>query len=306
MKRAVTALFIVCLAASAWAADVNPLYQIIDHPLNVLHQRDGYCQDPADNFGIILNASAEAVSEVADDLPESFECNQVAGWSFLVGGWGAAWEDPYGLKISFYNSANPPGYGPDQEALYVWNGPFMQATMVYDGDYQVWQVDIWGQDQTHVENPMSIGIQVEDDMDGEPPFYGVVLTNAGNIAQAEGFFSGDQFGYPRWTPMSAIDELGNEPYDMAWCMTTEQQQGCFLNCPADDGGLINPAGMGDKSPDIDFSGAVNVVDFAMFAGRYGTNDYCADFDCSGWVNLVDFALFAQHFGCAGDHPGHCN
>lgn len=305
MKAALVALILLGLTSVAYADAVNPMYFVIDKPIPGVHLRDGYCQDPAENFGIIINASAEFLSEVADDMPESLECDDFVGWDLLIGGWGDQWQDPYGIKISYYNSGCPPDYGPDQEVVYLWDGPFLHAELVWDDQYTAWAVHIEGQDQTHIENPMSIGIQVEDNGDQEPPFYGVVLTEPGNIGgQCEAYFSGDFYGYPRWTAMSEIDELGNQPYDMAWCVTTEDQQGCFLNCPAQDGGLVNVTGNGDKSPDLDFNGIVNVVDFSIFASHYSTTEYCADFDCNGIVALPDFALFAAHYGHEGI-PGWC-
>ena len=82
----------------------------------------------------------------------------------------------------------------------------------------------------------------------------------------------------------------------------QQNEGCWLNCPAGDGGLLSADGNSNKSPDIDGSGDVTVADFAQFAAVFGSNNYCADFDCSGTVGVADFAIFAAHFG-HGPGPG---
>lgn len=86
----------------------------------------------------------------------------------------------------------------------------------------------------------------------------------------------------------------------------QEQEGCWLNCPAGDGGLITEAGAGEKSPDLNFNGQVDLVDFAFFGAAYLTTDYCADFNCSGMVDLVDFAFFGMHFLHGPGPNGVCN
>jgi hypothetical protein len=57
-----------------------------------------------------------------------------------------------------------------------------------------------------------------------------------------------------------------------------------------------------RSPDIDGSLRVDLVDLSLFAGSYPPHpfDRCSDLDINGIVNLQDLALFAFHFG----PPGH--
>jgi uncharacterized repeat protein (TIGR01451 family) len=58
----------------------------------------------------------------------------------------------------------------------------------------------------------------------------------------------------------------------------------------------------NKSPDLDASGLVDLVDLSNFAQVWLTDDYCSDFNCDGTVSLVDLSIFAQHynhFGAAG-------
>ncbi len=57
-----------------------------------------------------------------------------------------------------------------------------------------------------------------------------------------------------------------------------------------------------RSPDIDGSLEVNLVDLSIFAGAFPPQPYdtCSDFDLNGVVGLVDVALFAMRFG----PPGH--
>lgn len=48
--------------------------------------------------------------------------------------------------------------------------------------------------------------------------------------------------------------------------------------------------------DLNLSGDVNLVDFAIFGGDLGAGNLRSDFNWSGGVNLVDFALFGAHMG----------
>ena len=80
---------------------------------------------------------------------------------------------------------------------------------------------------------------------------------------------------------------------------------CTINCPGGDDEVVNPSGGGNNSPDLNGDGAVTSADFAIFAGRYNTQDACADFDCSGSVHLPDFAFFAGHYLHSGEFPGVC-
>jgi hypothetical protein len=60
-----------------------------------------------------------------------------------------------------------------------------------------------------------------------------------------------------------------------------------------------------RSPDLDGSLVVNLVDLAMFSSCFPPQPYskCCDFDCNATINLQDLARFAFHFG----PPGHkCN
>ncbi|MCK5406841.1 MAG: hypothetical protein KAJ37_05285 [Candidatus Krumholzibacteria bacterium] len=83
---------------------------------------------------------------------------------------------------------------------------------------------------------------------------------------------------------------------------------CFLNCPAGDGNSPGMVPM-NKSPDINGSGMVDLVDLAMFAAGYPSPprpySYCIDYNCDGLVNLIDFSMFAQHYPHAGPVPGYC-
>ncbi len=71
--------------------------------------------------------------------------------------------------------------------------------------------------------------------------------------------------------------------------------GCRLNCPAGDGYIVSSTSAGNRSPDLDENGTVNLTDFVLFSSLFLTPAYCGDFDCSGLVDLPDFVEFQRHF-----------
>jgi hypothetical protein len=60
-----------------------------------------------------------------------------------------------------------------------------------------------------------------------------------------------------------------------------------------------------RSPDIDGSLSVDLVDLSIFATHFppGLYESCCDFDINGSINLQDLALFAAHFGPPGHQCG---
>ncbi len=146
-------------------------------------------------------------------------------------------------------------------------------------------------------NPSNFAVVGEDIL---PPYFANPGSGHPNIpgdaCNADGSenFRGDPEG---------LDNDGDNVYDTADsdCGT----EGCWLNCPAGDGGLINANGDGNKSPDIDGDGEVSVVDFALFASAFGGTDPCSDFDCNGSVSVADFAIFAAHFQHGPGPAGVC-
>ncbi len=66
-----------------------------------------------------------------------------------------------------------------------------------------------------------------------------------------------------------------------------QCQGVMFN-PSENIVIASPDNSGDCSVDL--------IDFAGFAGAYGTTNSCSDYNCDGLVELTDFAGFASHYG----------
>ena len=80
------------------------------------------------------------------------------------------------------------------------------------------------------------------------------------------------------------------------------QNVAFFDCGC-GGFTIEPIHV--RSPDLDGSLVVDLVDLSIFASHYPPGQYetCCDFNIDGVIDLQDVALFAPHFG----PPGHtCN
>jgi len=70
---------------------------------------------------------------------------------------------------------------------------------------------------------------------------------------------------------------------------------------------INPMDFGTLiEGDADASNRINILDFSILAGAYGTSaadplfDPRADFNNSGTINILDFSLLATNYGRVGD------
>jgi len=51
-----------------------------------------------------------------------------------------------------------------------------------------------------------------------------------------------------------------------------------------------------KTADLNCDGAVNIRDFGIFLGKWGTSDAAADFNHDGTVNIRDFGIFLGKWG----------
>jgi hypothetical protein len=134
-----------------------------------------------------------------------------------------------------------------------------------------------------------------------PPYYANPGSNHPNMPNES--CNGDGSENFRGLP-EGLDNDGDEFYDLA-DTDCSQPEGCWLNCPLGDGGLITLAGDGNKSPDLNFDGAVTVADFGLFAVNFNGIDYCSDFNCDGAVNIGDFAIFGTHFNHGPGPVGVC-
>lgn len=88
---------------------------------------------------------------------------------------------------------------------------------------------------------------------------------------------------------------------VAWTLVSwsPEATACYVTCPMSDNHLTADA-PGTRTPDLNFSGAVTLPDFAIFGAAFvGAFDACSDFNCDGIINLADFAIFARHWLHAG-------
>jgi Tol biopolymer transport system component len=78
--------------------------------------------------------------------------------------------------------------------------------------------------------------------------------------------------------------------DMSGCCTTQ------VSVLLDNQMLDERPSIIVRSPDIDRSGWVNLVDMSLFSAAYPPHPYhpCADFDANGSVTLGDLSIFASH------------
>ena len=79
-------------------------------------------------------------------------------------------------------------------------------------------------------------------------------------------------------------------------------QGFVLFDPLTNCANIKIAPIHVRSPDLDGSFAVDLLDLSIFASYYPPNPYvsCGDLNIDGTVNLQDLSRFASHYG----PPGH--
>ena len=56
--------------------------------------------------------------------------------------------------------------------------------------------------------------------------------------------------------------------------------------------------------DVNSDGAVDILDLAWVAARFGSNDPTADINGDGVVNMLDLSTVAQNYGqhLPGDNP----
>jgi hypothetical protein len=68
-------------------------------------------------------------------------------------------------------------------------------------------------------------------------------------------------------------------------------QGIIIGCPG------TCLAIDVRSPDLSGDLGVDLIDFTIFKNSYPPHAYysCADYDCSGAINLVDFTIFARHW-----------
>ena len=213
MKLVITCLAVLALVNVAYAYEgPDGMY----HPdqVNLPEVRDAiYCQQFHSGWNA-GNASSGFGSEMADDIPAALAGSEVGGVTFYVAQWGAGWQDFTGFIVNFYDNQCPP----EQDPAYSFNIPWasLTVTTLYEGGWVVKQVDAILPESVTLTATMSIGGLVDQNWGQNAPFCGLCFTDDYAInGCGEGYWDGDNWGAPRWTPFSAY--WGTQ-WDLAYCL----------------------------------------------------------------------------------------
>jgi hypothetical protein len=267
MRILISTLLVVLLAACAYATDPMQARS----PEQVTLPRTAfefYCQAPHIYLWTI-NASTAFYSEASDDIPDSFAGMVIHDVVFYVSEWGGTWVDPEGVYVNFYDAECPPGAAAATSFTFAWSD--LQKTLVYDapGSFTCYRCLAMLPTPVQIQTDMSLGFQVITPWGEVAPYAGVVMTDEGVIyGDCEGFWDGANWGYPRWTQLSAA--LGVEE-DLAYCLsdgTGGNAQIIFDNCYV-DGGYITIYDFLAQAG----SAPVNDIELCAFIQDIGTHEY---------------------------------
>lgn len=191
------------LAESGWVSAPGPV--------NLPATREAwYCQTTAAGWDA-FNASSGFSSECADDIPTQYSGTTVTEVTFYVAEWGGSWADPTSITVNFYNTVCPPGQVSDISIVVPYS--CCTATLIYNGSWYVYSVLIPLGQVVTLGSTTSIGGVVNQDWGQGAPYCGLVLCDA--VQGCEGFWAGDYWGYPRWSPLSDYWGYG---LDLAYCL----------------------------------------------------------------------------------------
>jgi hypothetical protein len=171
---------------------------------------DWYCQTTTSSWNA-FNASSAFGSEMADDVPVQYAGYAVTEVTFYVAQWGYEWSNPTSITVNFYNTACPPGATADVSFEVPWSS--CTVSVVYSGDWEVRSVFIPLPGQVEIGQATSIGGVVNQNWGQVAPYCGLVLCDT--VTGCEGYWAGDYWGYPRWTPYSYYFGYG---MDLAYCL----------------------------------------------------------------------------------------
>jgi hypothetical protein len=208
MKIGALALLFLSIAVSAFAgADRVQAPGPVDLP----GSRDAiYCQTTSTDWNA-LNASSGFNSELVDDIPDAYAGFPVSDVTFYVAEWSGGWTPFTSMTVNFYDASCPP----NQTADFSFEVPYWMCTVeqVYAGDWFVYSVLVPLPTAITIETMTSIGGVVNQDWGQSQPFCGLVICDA--VADCGGYWAGDFWGYPRWSPVSSL--MGYD-VDIAYCL----------------------------------------------------------------------------------------
>ncbi len=213
MRVATMLLAMVLFAGAAYADEIMP--QTIDTPTNLTPPDNAfYCQLPNVGWNA-FNASNAFNSEMADDIPSAYNGMTITHVTFYHAQWGGGYTAPAEVVVNFYNEDCPPPLSPYLSFTVPWGA--LEQTMVYQGSWFVNEIKIPLPEPVLIVTPMSIGGLVNVGWGTNPPYNGLCVTDEYNIAGCgEGYWAGDYWGYPRWSPFSWY---WGAPFDVAYCLS---------------------------------------------------------------------------------------
>jgi hypothetical protein len=208
MKAVVFALSLLAIATSAFAG--SAVYQSSDH-FTLPEVRDSfYCQSVSASWNA-TNASSAFNSEMADDIP-GFSGSAVSQVTMYVAEWGGGWVDPQSFTFNFYVGVCPPNMTAD--ATYTINWADLTPTLVYSGGWYVYQITGNLPSSYTIGAATSLGGFSNNNWGQNAPYCGLVVCDVPNGC-GEGYWAGDFWGAPRWTPFSFYFGY---TWDVAYCL----------------------------------------------------------------------------------------
>ncbi len=219
MYRFQISLCVVLIGASlaATAAAETPLTFVDEDAWIPSSTRTGasYCQAP--DYPMVYQMSSGQNAEFGDDLPNALAGETITDITLWVGEWSAAWQDPLGVRINFYDEQCPPAMTPTTTIEIDWAD--WTKTLVYNGSARVYEVIAPLPQPVTISAGMSIGVTVLIDWGTSEPFAGICATPFNvSYGASEAYLDGMNWGYVRWTSIAHFTTLVQ---DLAFCLGLE-------------------------------------------------------------------------------------
>jgi hypothetical protein len=196
-------------------------------------QYEFYCQPPHVYLWTV-NACTGFGSVIYDDIPDEFFCINIVDVVFYVSQWGALWQDPAGVYVTFHYSECPPGLTPDVTYYFPWAE--LELELIYDdpGYFTSYRCTGYLSEPIHIEEDMSIGFQVHNTWGAAAPYSGVVMTDYNvTFGDCEAYWDGTYWGY-----VGYISGYFTDSGDVAYCLSDGtggdpriQLSGCYEDGP---------------------------------------------------------------------------
>jgi hypothetical protein len=209
MKAAALALGFLALAAPVLAVESSHYHSTI--PLQLTEPRCSvfYCQHPSSAW-MAVNASSGFFSEVVDDLPGEFQGGSLTGAVHYVAEWGAGWVNPQSFTWEVFNGDCPPEVNPVASFTVDWSQ--LDPVLLYTGGWTVYQITGYWYNHVYIGAHTTLGGFSNNNWGENAPYCGLVICDEVSGC-GEGYWAGEYWGYPRWTPLSMV--IGYS--DVAYC-----------------------------------------------------------------------------------------